>query len=658
MKNNFCKIGSADKKSLFCSLLLFSIFLSNVCAQSHISSQSHQSAVTDLCVIENIIGEENTVFSAGNDGFLVKWTDDGLGEHYQISDLSIRSIARSPNGTDVAVYTTDGASTNIVSVWNFKTLTRKYAYKFTDPITCLSYSAKGTFVLCGTASVKGTYFLNTANGTITAKTLKESTGAVSMIETSDSENTAIAYSPSGALTYYNLKTGERKARFGTESNLSHPCMFNNFVFMAGTIGNTIYIIQATTGKTLKTFKLNSTPILIGSNRQQDLYYIINENLRFRLYRIENDRNKTISEPQLIRTFTGLKSAESIVCAVTAGQTVYAGTSAGNIYKFDTAVSERVDTLLALTDNMYEQIYDIASIGDDFYFLSPDSIFLSSYDNGIVYKKASNPGYTNLVPYNENIILWSKGTHQSVVLLDIQNGTRTQLFTPSNNLQSIRLFGDSLVFIEGNSSVSRFDFDTRQTEQLYSGTGIQDAVLYNETDLYVAKSGATNPPSPLLYVNTRTKETVPLSINGTVAYALCVEPQQSQAQSRSSREIYGVLISNASSQNQQTSIFAYNPQTKTARTFLTTSDEDGNAFSFLSSGILYTNIGKSQVISYNILLKRKFEYKRSASMPLKVARNKNRLAVLNRDGSVSWYNPSMSGVLADWYLTTDGSWFEF
>ena len=46
------------------------------------------------------------------------------------------------------------------------------------------------------------------------------------------------------------------------------------------------------------------------------------------------------------------------------------------------------------------------------------------------------------------------------------------------------------------------------------------------------------------------------------------------------------------------------------------------------------------------------------MPLKIAQNSTRLVILNRDGSISWYNPALSGVLADWYLTTDGQWFEF
>lgn len=95
-------------------ICFYSLFSLDLFCQSHVSTQSHQSSVTDLKFLQN--GSESSFFSAGNDGFLVKWTEDGLGEHYQISDLSIKMIARSPKGNDIAVYETDGASLNRVSV--------------------------------------------------------------------------------------------------------------------------------------------------------------------------------------------------------------------------------------------------------------------------------------------------------------------------------------------------------------------------------------------------------------------------------------------------------------------------------------------------------------------------------------------------------------
>lgn len=618
-------------------------------AQSHISTQSHSGKVTNV----DYLGEgDESIFSAGNDGFLIKWTEDGMGEHYQISDLPIKMIARSPNGNDIAVYETDGASLNRVSVWNWKNFTRKYAFRFNDSLTSLSYSAKGTYIICGTASVSGAFFLNSSNGTIIRNKIKGNTGVVNFIQTSESEKSMVMYSPKGNITYYNLLNGEKKASFNTEYELSQFCMFNNGVFGAGVRGGNIYIMQAVTGNTIASYPANN-PILVGSNKSKDLYYIVNENRQFKVYKIANDRNKAVIAPELMRTFSGLKSGESIVCAKLAGEEICAGTNIGNIYKFEYLQAERVDVQMALTDKMYEKIYDVASIGENFYFLTPTSIFKSSYDSSNIDKKASNSGYTNIIPYGENIILWSRDSKKTVVLLELASGKTSQLFAPDGTIQVLKLYGNTLIDIESNSFVNIFDISASKKRQLYKGTSIQDAILYNENDLYVAKSSGSSPNVPLIYVNVNTQETVPLSMKGNVAYSLTYDYEKNPS------EIYGITIyTNAQTKKLTTSIFAYKPQTKSSRYLLSITDEDSEAFASLYNNVLFTNIGKSQVRSYNLSSRKDFLYRRSASMPIKVVRNQSKMVVLNRDGSISWYNPTLNTVLADWYLTTDESWFEF
>ena len=632
-------------------ILTFCLLHSAFClySQSHLSTQSHSGAVSNLAYLED---GEKSMFSAGNDGFLIKWTEDDMGEHYQISDLPIKMIARSPNGNEIAVYESDGASLNRVSVWNWKTFSRKYAFRFNDSLTSLSYSAKGNFIICGTASVSGAFFLNSTNGSIIRNKIKGNTGVVSFVQTSDTEKSAIMYSPKGSLLYYNLHNGEKKASFNTEYDLTQFCLFNNSVFAAGVRGNNIYVIQAVTGNTLSTFPANN-PVLVGSNKSRDLYYITNENRQFKVYKIANDRNKAVIAPELVRTFSGLKNGESIVCASLAEDEIYAGTNLGNIYKFDYAAAERVDVQMSLTDKMYDKIYDVAAVGDDFYFLTPSSIFKSSYDNGVVDRKAGNSGYTNIIPYGENIILWSKDSKKAVVLLELSNGRLSQLFAPEGTIQVLKLYGDTLIDIEANSSVNSFDIKNLKKRELFKGTSIQDAILYSENDLYVAKSSGTAPNVPLIYVNVNTQETVPLPMKGNVAYSLTYD------YAKTNPEIYGITIyPDSKTKKLTTAIFAYKPQSKSYRYLHSISDEDSEAFINLSENVLFTNIGKSQVRSYNLTSRRDFVYKRTASMPVKSVKNQSRLVVLNRDGSISWYNPTLNAVMADWYLTVDGNWFEF
>ena len=638
-------------KELFSLLLISAAFAGTSYAQSHISTQSHQASVTAIDSMQDELGE-TSVITGALDGFLVKWTEDGMGEHYQITDLPIKMVARSPNGNDVAVYETDGANINRVSIWDWKKLNRKYSFRFTDSLTAMKFSAKGSYLICGTASVSGTVFINAKTGQVVSRKLRTATGLTNLIFTSKTENSAVFYSPTtGSLTYYNLKNGSQKGKFQTEYNLTQTTLFNNGLFMAGIKNKQLFIIYAMNGQTIASYNVGDT-VLLNSEAYPDLFYLTVDNRVISLFKIQNDRNKNVIAPVLVKTFSRLKMNETLQCATLCEGTIYAGTSSGDVYKFDMSEVQLAETLSPLTDNMYDHIYDVANAGNDFYFLTPNALFRSSFDNGVVDKKGENPGHTNMIPYGDNVILWSKDSKKNVELLDIASGSRTVLFTPTNTIQTLRLSGSFLIDIEGNSTVNRYDLEAKKREELYQGSGLQDAILLSQNDLYVAKSAATNPQVPLLYVNCETKETVPLGLKGAVAYGLTFDA------TTDSDTIYGIVVGENQSHKIQTSLFSWDTQSKSSHTYLPLSDDDNNAFTYLSDKTIYTNMGKNQVRSYSLSNRREFTYKRSASMPLKVCKNADRLVVLNRDGSISWYNPTLSGVLADWYLTTDGQWFEF
>ena len=608
------------------------------------STQAHASDVTQLSYADD------SVFSSGNDGFLIKWTSDDMGEHFQVSDLAIKMMARSPNGTDVAVYETDGGAINRISVWNWKTHAKKYTVKMPATVTSLSYSARGNFIFCGTASSMGALVLNASSGSVMNGKLKESTGIVNFITTSDTENTAVMYSPNGTLSYYNLKSGARKAKFGTEENLSGVTMFNKSIFLAGKKDGRIFIIQGTSGKNIATFNA-SNAMLIDSMSKDDLYYIVSGNGQFSLFKVSSEGSKSVSAPLLVRTCSGLKPNEKITSASFEKDFIYAGTSAGNIYKFEFVAQERVDSIIPITEKMYERIFDVASAGDGFYFLTGSSVFKSSYESETIEEKGRNDSYTDIVPYKNGAVLWSRGTRKSPVLCDFSSGTQKILFNPNGIVQKLRVSGDLLVEVESNSSVISYDLVSGKREVLYGGTSIQDAVLLGENDLYVAKTKSTPPASALVYVNRRTKETVPLSIAHEIVYSLAVDDKNPS-------KIFGIALGSDTKGKLSTSIFEYDVRSKSTRSMMPIPEEDGDAFIYLNSSVLYTNLGKALLRSYNLSSSRDFMYKRSASLPLKVARNGGRIVVLNRDGSVSWYNSEIANVLSDWYLTTDGSWMAF
>ena len=120
--------------SLIFSMFSFAALLT---AQSHISTQSHQAQVTQISPV-TIRGNDGSYYTASDDGFVIKWSFDGQGEHYQFSDVAIKLLAVSPSGNEIALYETDGGSINKVTVWDWKTFKRLYIRNFSDSVTSLA----------------------------------------------------------------------------------------------------------------------------------------------------------------------------------------------------------------------------------------------------------------------------------------------------------------------------------------------------------------------------------------------------------------------------------------------------------------------------------------------------------------------------------------
>ncbi len=639
------------KKIIFSLFFLISFF--SLWGQSHISQQSHQDNVNKL--LPAIKSDyERSFFSAGEDGFVIKWAEDNQGEHYQFSEVGIRLIALSPNGNDIAIYETDGGSVNKVSVWDWRTFTRKYQKKFSDSITSLAYSSKGNYLIIGTATVDGAVFVKT-NGWQIVEKIKSNTGIVNYIHTSKTERTCVLYSPSGTLAYYDMQNGKLKhEKFSIIKGLSQLVMYNDDKFLAGVKDNQIYIINAFKGNTLTAINANN-PILLSRENDSNLYYLeFDGKNNYELKLIENLENNTVSNPRIVKNFRGPRANAQITVGIKDGNNIYLGNKTGAVYKTDSdpsTVTQILDESI-VTKNIYSKIYGMIPYDEDFLFLTSNALYKSSYDSGIVDKIMSTNGETQITKLKENnIILWSKGSGNPVVRVDLDKKTSQNIFTPKNSIQSLKMSSvgekEYLIEIESNSIVNLYDLENKTFKQVYAGAGIQDAILVNNGLMYIAKSAATNPKTPILTVNIETGETVPLNVKGNVAYALSTD----------GTIIYGInLISDDSGRN--TYVFSYNTSTKQMTNILKFSDEDSGAFTYLNGKNLYTNIGRNKIYCYNISTKKRFAYNRTASIPQTMCQNGNRVVILNQNGSISWCTPTDAKLTADWYLTVDEQWYEF
>ena len=348
-------------KKLFCTLLIFIIPTVMIFAQTQKSKQPHNGKV------QSIVEYGENFFTAGDDGFVIKWLPDGTGEHFQISDLEIKLIAVSPNGTDIAVYETDGFSIHRISEWNWKTLTRKSAKRFTDSIVSLEYSAKGTYLMAGTSSIDGMLFLDPKTKLTPLSVVKDSTGTVTIAKTGKTEKTVLMYNPEGILSYYNLADGSKVQEFECVSLLEQPTLLYNNVYLAGVKNNSINIVKATTGELTTTIPAQN-PIIIKSDTS-DLHYVEfdEENDRFILKQVPLKKSDLQFIPVELQYFTMGDIEEISVATYSDTNGLIYGTSSGALYQNGIYPStEAIDiTLTRVTEPAHHRISDIVFVDTNY-----------------------------------------------------------------------------------------------------------------------------------------------------------------------------------------------------------------------------------------------------------------------------------------------------
>jgi WD40 repeat protein len=639
-------------------------------AQGIQSTQGHSDAVTAFA------SQRADYFSASGDGFVIRWNAQGAGERFQISDLKIKLIAAHPNGEEIAVYETNGFTIHRISVWNWKTKTRRYAKRFADTVTSLAYTQRGTYITAGTASVNGIVFLQAATGNQVRK-ISGQTGTVTLFASNDTETSGVVYSPSGRIIYYSLTNGTERARFPCEPNLSQPVLFGNNLFLAGFKNGEIFVVLATSGEILSRASARS-PLLVPSH--DELFYVEQSGRNGSIKML--DPKGSLKTPLVVKNWS-IPESNPFTAASLSEKNLVFGTASGNVYSTSTFPEVSSAQLRRVTQNVAQKILDIAVLPTgEFCFLTANEIFITEDVNTTAKKvlAKNSESHTNMLCTESGaIVLWSKNTRKPIILLEParREGTVSynarRIFSPRTALSQVRVFDASIVIIEGNSSVSLYELkQAANARQIYTGTGIQDAYLNSKGDIYIAKSAASNPPSPLIAVDTQTRETVRLPLDGDAAYAV-VSPQNGGAneQTRANTElIYGITLISANSPyadsrltTARTTLFAYNAGLRSAQNFITYDDEDVEAFTYIYNSVLYTNIGKIQVIAFNLRTRAQTQLERGASLAAKIMCNANYTVVLGKDGSVLWYRAlqiDRSGgggqaILAHWYLKTDGEW---
>ena len=376
------------------TVLSFIFIASILSADVHVSTQPHYGQINDMEMTSN------SLFTVGQDGYVINWKHDGTGEHYQISDLEIKMIAKNPKNNDIAIYETDGYSINRISVWNWSTQKKVFAKRVPYTVSSLQYTEKGTYLMVGTTSEAGIYFLD-QKGDVISK-IKDPIEMVTLALTSKTEKSCILYTPMGHLEYINLSTREKKAELNIEQSLEQPVLFSNDLLFAGVKNNMIYVFNAVTG-TLQTRIQAKNPLLATSRNDNSLYFLDFDGTNYTLKMVSADY-ANISARSVILKYIATANKSEITAIANNDNPHYAACKDGSIHYIDLNPSVEICTMTEGSKQIYSQIYDIDSIDDTFYFLTENSVFTSSYTNKTIEPVTINRGYTNLITKDEDSLI--------------------------------------------------------------------------------------------------------------------------------------------------------------------------------------------------------------------------------------------------------------
>ena len=611
-------------------------------AQPRFSSQGHKGKI--VAVFPEINSKSAAFYTAGQDGFLIRW-ENGIGEHFQVSENKIELAAASPNGKEIAFYEKDENSYHSVKVWNAasKKVTRSMLLK--AQVTSLTYSAKGTYIIATTTERNGIYFYNASNGKPFTK-IKDFGMTASWAKTSESEKNLLLYSASeGLLAYYSFKTGKAIKSVSAESGLENLCLFAKNSLLAGVKNNTIFVLNAESGAKVKSAAAKSPLIFEGAD---ELRFIDGAAGLYSIYKIHIAEN-SLKGPVICKNIKS-DGPHNFTAAFRQNGKAFFGSSDGNVFSADTSENSLPADLALISNEVYQKILGISSDGDNIYFLTSAAIIKTDYKNNSPKIFENSRDWTKIDCANGKIVLRSENRADGVYAMDPNTGNAAPLFSTQNRIKKIReaTVNKQKGFLEiENSKVNFYSYATSQLTELYLGSGIQDAAALENNMLAVAKTASTNPTSALVLVNIKTRETVPVKMDGDITVSV----------EESAGFIFGSRLISAGG-GYTTSAFCLGVNALTLKELASSAKEESEAFVRPVFPLVFTNMGGKNISVINAKTLKKHSLKSGASIAVDMARCQDQVAALNEDSSVTWYNVEQPIPLADWYIDSKNQIVEF
>lgn len=577
--------------------------------------------VSAICV-HNIGQTNDKIYVAGNDGYVTSFTyPDFVADTWQVSRCSIKALAAHPKMPYLAIYVTDGLAKNEVSLWNWNQKEKLFTLKFDSSVVSLSWSAKGTYLFVGNTSTSGINAFDVQGNE--CDIFLTAPGIVHLAATASSEKSVVTYSETGNLIYTNLKKKTLPIKFETETNLVNLCVLKNYTMFAGYKDNSIFLLDALSGKGVQTYKAKD-PVFATRITDSVPIWLEKTNGKYCI------RQGNIKTPDF-------DFDEKITVAAHLGDVIFVGTQSGNIYTLQQK-SDKSILVQKILEPHFLHIKNIQGFGKTLYALTETAIYYKN-EASSDFKLLQNLLTTNIQPNkmavcDTGIFLWETGSKSPIYFYHFELDKLSLFIRPSGNILSLSCYENNCIISIRFFGLQIYDIKTKNLKFKYTVEGIQDATQISTKNILFAKN-AFESLQVIFLLNIETGETLPLPIEGIFAYGLSKNIVNQT-------EVHCFVVNQVDYENQtimyEIRINPIKPLESTIRKVLGLKGEELESFVVSKEKSIVTNLSTTLLAGSD---KKYSELSRSYSFSKQATFTENYFYALNCDGTISVYDVNLN-----------------
>ena len=636
---------------LFAAVFLLCLFF-NAPFLSALSG-GHRGAVTAL-----FHDGEGNIFSAGEDGFLVRWDGDAARQRYQISRYALQGVVVRPGAPHIAVVERGGFDRYRVSVWDYRTKENLFTLRFPEAISYITYSAAGSFLIIAPGGAhEGLLFIHPETGAL-LESPAELSGTVAFAATSAAERVMLNYLPSGSLFYWDIETGEVLYYFEVPPHIRSLALFGGSRFLGGFDAQGLLVLDAATGAALaRNASIQQGSIFAGAETAAAgfvRFYVLSFDVVYRM-EINLAGNLNILSRMVVPAAAG--RASSVIAG--AEGSVVVGTDSGLLWRLSETGA------LAMQAETSRQIIHAAVSAQAIAFMCEDGglgfipLDFSLFENNAVLTLRDAGAYTHIAAYtagDDAFLFWRPGLGAPPPMLktlagnpkDGETAVPVLLRLPVHfPLRAAGLSGGSLLFLNTTGALAILDRASGEVRFSHAVPAAMDAVLIDEDTLLFARSAAAG-TTPFLMISISTGETVPLAypaIVGTRVYR------------GASGAVYGVVVDPAHTGGVlQTAIIRLDTSAPWLSVRLAEYIGEDPYLSMAESGgnLAFALGNAAALVRGEAASGESVALARSRGLPAHIADGGRWFVVLDGDGGINWHDNQTGSLLAVFRLGLD-SW---